>query len=127
MTLETDLARVRGLGSAKEGTHHFWRQRVTVAGLLPLSIWFVANLMCVLDADHAEVVEWIKSPHVTALMVALVAALYYHLKLGLQDVFEDYVHLEWLKLTTRICLNLGASLCGLVSIIAVLKISFGTN
>lgn len=127
MSLKTDLARVRGLGSAKDGTHHFWWQRVAAIGLLPLSIWFITGLICLMDADHTEIVEWIKSPHVTTLMVALVAVLYYHLKLGIQEVFEDYIHTEWLKLTSQICLNLGTALCGLVSIIAVLKISFGTN
>lgn len=127
MSLKTDLARVRGLGSAKDGTHHFWYQRVTAFALIPLSLWFVVSLLCVMDASHAEIVEWISTPHVTTLMIALVGALYYHLKLGLQDVFEDYVHTEWLKLATRICLNLAASLCGLLSIVAILKISFGIN
>jgi len=127
MSLKSDLAHVRGLGSAKDGTHHFWRQRVTAVALIPLSLWFVTSLLCVMDATHAEVVEWIKAPHVTALMVALVVALFYHLKLGLQDVFEDYIHAEWLKITTRIGLNLGAALLGLVSVLAILKISFGIN
>ena len=127
MSLKSDLAHVRGLGSAKDGTHHFWRQRVTAVALIPLSLWFVTSLLCIVDAPHAEVVEWIKAPHVTALMVALVVALFYHLKLGLQDVFEDYIHAEWLKITARISLNLGAALFGLVSILAILKISFGIN
>ena len=126
MSLNTDLSRVRGLGSAKDGTHHFWFQRVTAVGLVPLSLWFVLGLLCTLNASHGEVVDWIKAPHVTALMIALVASLYYHLKLGLQDVFEDYIHTEWLKITTRVALNLGAALGGLISIVAILKISLGS-
>jgi succinate dehydrogenase membrane anchor subunit len=125
MSLQSDLARVRGLGSAKDGTRHFWRQRVTAVALVPLSLWFIPALICALDTDYAAVVDWIKTPYVTTLLVALVVALYYHLALGLQEVLEDYVHTEWLKLAARLGLNLGAALCGLVSIVAILKISFG--
>jgi len=127
MSLKSDLARVRGLGSAKDGTRHFWHQRLTAIALIPLSLWFVASLICVMDGSHAEVVAWIATPHVTSLLVALIAALYYHMKLGLQTVLEDYVHTEWLKLASVIGLNLGTALCGLVSVIAILKISFGTQ
>lgn len=126
MSLQSDLAKVRGLGSAKDGTHHFWHQRLSAIALIPLSLWFVTGLICVMDATHAEVVDWISAPHVTTLMVALVAALSYHIKLGLQVVFEDYIHTEWLKLAIQISLNLGTALIALVSIIAILKISFGT-
>ncbi len=121
----SELRKVRGLGSAKDGTHHFWRQRVTAVAVVPLSLWFITALICIMGKSHAEVVEWIQAPHVTTLLLALVVALYYHLKLGLQDVFEDYVHTDWLKLTTRICLNLGSTLGGLLSVVAILKISFG--
>ncbi len=127
MNLQSDLAKVRGLGSAKEGTHHFWHQRLTAIALVPLSLWFIVSLICVMDASHAQVVEWIKAPHVTALLIALIFVLLYHTKLGLQTVIEDYIHAEWLKLASIIGLNLGAWLCGLVSIVAILKISFGTN
>jgi succinate dehydrogenase / fumarate reductase membrane anchor subunit len=127
MSLEADIAKVRGLGSAKEGTGHFWHQRLTAIALIPLSIWFVVNLVCVFDATYAEVTAWIQSPIVTTLLVALIGALLYHVKLGVQIVIEDYLHAEWLKLSSIICLNLGTVLCGLVSIVAILKISFGTN
>lgn len=127
MSLEADIAKVRGLGSAKEGTGHFWHQRLTAIALIPLSIWFIVNLICVFDATYAEVVTWIRSPVVTTLLVALIGSLLYHVKLGLQIVIEDYLHAEWLKLSSIICLNLGTILCGLVSIVAILKISFGTN
>jgi succinate dehydrogenase / fumarate reductase membrane anchor subunit len=127
MNLESDLAKVRGLGSAKHGTDHFWHQRLTAIALIPLSLWFIAGLICAIGASHADAVKWISTPYVTTLFVALILALFYHIKLGLQAVIEDYIHAEWLKLTSRICLNLGAALCGLVSIIAILKISFGSH
>ncbi len=125
MSLESDLARVRGLGSAKDGTHSFWHQRLTAIALIPLSLWFVTGLICVMDSTHAEAVAWIQAPHVTTLLIALITALLYHVKIGLQEVFEDYIHTEWLKFASRICLNLGTALCGLVSVVAILKISFG--
>jgi succinate dehydrogenase / fumarate reductase, membrane anchor subunit len=127
MNLQSDLAKVRGLGSAKEGTHHFWHQRLTAIALVPLSLWFIVSLICVMDASHTQVIEWIKAPYVTTLLIALIFVLLYHTKLGLQTVIEDYIHAEWLKLASIIGLNLGAWLCGLVSIVAILKISFGTN
>ena len=126
MSLESDLARVRGLGSAKDGTRSFWHQRITAIALVPLSLWFVVSLLCVMAANHADTVAWIKAPYVTTLFIALIVVLFYHVKIGLQEVVEDYVHLEWLKLATRICLSLGAAMCGLASIVAILKISFGT-
>lgn len=127
MSLKSDLAKVRGLGSAKDGTHHFWHQRLSAIALIPLSIWFVTSLVCMITADHARVANWIEAPHITTLLIALVAALYYHIKLGMQTVLEDYIHTEWLKVTSVIALNLGTILCALISIIAILKISFGSN
>ncbi|HCU88978.1 MAG TPA: succinate dehydrogenase, hydrophobic membrane anchor protein [Gammaproteobacteria bacterium] len=124
MSLQSDLARVRGLGSAKNGTRTFWYQRVTAIALVPLSVWFVADILCIVDASHTETVDWIKTPHVTVLLIALIIALFYHVKIGLQEVIEDYLHIEWFKLATRICLNLVIAMCGLVAIVAVLKISF---
>ncbi len=124
MSLESDLARVRGLGSAKDGTRSFWHQRITAIALVPLSVWFVAGILCIVDASHVDTVAWIKAPHVTVLFIALIIALFYHVKIGLQEVIEDYLHCEWFKLATRICLNLGIAMCGLVAIVAILKISF---
>ena len=123
MSLESDLARVRGLGSAKDGTHSFWHQRITAIALIPLSVWFVAGILCIVDASHADTVAWIKAPHVTVLFIALIIALFYHVKIGLQEVIEDYLHCEWFKLATRICLNLAIAMCGLLAIVAILKIS----
>ena len=124
MSLKSDLARVRGLGSAKDGTHHFWHQRLTAIALIPLSLWFISALLCMINGTYFEAISWIAQPHVTTLLVAFSAALFYHVKLGLQTVVEDYIHTEWLKLASVVVLNLGVALCGLVSIVAILKISF---
>ncbi len=126
MSLRSDLGRVRGLGSAKAGAHHWWHQRLTAIALVPLSLWFVVALLGKLDATHAETVAWISSPLITVLLIALIIATFYHTILGLQVVIEDYVHLEWAKLTLMIAMKLSLGFGALLGIVAVLKISFGT-
>ena len=127
MNLRSDLAKVRGLGSAKEGTQTFWRQRLSAIALIPLSLWFVNALLAAMTMSHGAVVAWIATPHVTTLLIALIVALFYHLNLGMQEVFEDYVHAEGLKFVVKITLNLAVALCALASVVAILKISFGMN
>lgn len=92
MSLRTPLARVRHLGSAKDGTHHWWLQRVTALALLPLILWFVISVISLAGADHAAVAAWAGHPLSAALLVLLLVATFYHAVLGLQVVIEDYVH-----------------------------------
>ena len=121
----TPLNRVRGLGSAKDGTHHWWAQRLTAIALVPLLLWFVGAMVSVADADYADAVEWMRSPFVTVLMIGLLGALFHHAQLGVQVVLEDYVQSEWLKFTSIILVKLAAFLLGLSGIVAVLKVSLG--
>ena len=69
MSLRSDLGRVKGLGSAKEGVQHWRLQRLTALALLPLTLWFVMSLLCVFQGSHAEVVQWIGQPHITRLVL----------------------------------------------------------
>lgn len=126
MKFRTPLARVRGLGSARAGTHHWWMQRLTAIALVPLSIWFVASLISVVSADHATVIAWLHSPLVAILCCALIVATFYHGQLGLQVVLEDYVHSEWLKLTSIVLMNLLSLLLAAICLFAVLRIAFGS-
>lgn len=121
----TPLNQVRGLGSAKEGTHHWWMQRLTAVALVPLTIWFVASLLSMSEADYVTVVTWLRSPLVTVLLLCLIWALFHHAQLGVQVVLEDYVHAEWLKIASIVALKFAAVLLGLASAIAVLKVSLG--
>ncbi len=121
----TPLNQVRGLGSAKEGTHHWWLQRLTAVALIPLSLWFVASLITIADADYVAVVEWMRSPIVTVLLLCLIWVLFHHAQLGVQVVLEDYVHSEWLKVASIVALKFAVVVLGLLSAIAVLKVSFG--
>lgn len=127
MSLRSDLGRVKGLGSAKEGLGHWRAQRMTAIALLPLALWFVTSLMALINAPHAAVVAWIAKPHVAVLLLALVIALFWHLKLGLQVVIEDYVHSPWLQIIAQVGVRWTAALGALLAIVSILKISVGMN
>ena len=125
MKLRTPLSNVRGLGSAKEGTHHWWMQRLTAIALIPLSLWFIVAVLCVASSSYAEAITWIDSPINSTLLITLIAALFYHSQLGVQVVVEDYVHSEWLKLGALILLRFVTVLLVTACILSVLRIAFG--
>ena len=125
MSLQTPLARVRGLGSAKDGTHHWWVQRLTAVALIPLTLWFVFGLAGAITGGYESIIAWIENPMVTVLLICFLAALYYHAVLGVQVVIEDYVDSEWQKIASLIIVKLLGAFAGLTSIFAVLKISLG--
>ena len=124
-SMRNPLARVRGLGSAKEGVHHWWAQRLTAIALVPLTIWFVISIAGLAGVDHAGAVAWIGSAPVAVLLVLVIAAVYWHAQLGVQVVIEDYVHNEAVKLTALIALKFAAIALGVASIFAVLRLAFG--
>ena len=126
MKFRTPLARARGLGSAKSGTHHWWMQRLTAMALVPLSLWFVASLITLVTADHATVIAWLHSPLVAILCCALIVAIFYHGQLGLQVVVEDYVHTESLKLVSIVVAGFLSLLMAGACLFAVLSIAFGS-
>ena len=127
MSLRSDLGRVKGLGSAKEGVQHWRLQRLTALALLPLTLWFVMSLLCVFQGSHAEVVQWIGQPHITVLLLALSIALFWHLLLGVQVVIEDYVHVPWQQIVAQVLLRAGVGLGGLLAVVSILKISRGLH
>lgn len=126
MTPRTAVARIRGLGSAKAGVRNWWMQRLTAVALVPLSLWCVVSILSMVGADHATVSQWIGSPLVTVLLILFIVALFYHAQLGMQEIIEDYVHTEWLKVTSGIVLKFAAILLGIVCAVAVLKVSLGS-
>ncbi|MCG6863765.1 MAG: succinate dehydrogenase, hydrophobic membrane anchor protein [Chromatiaceae bacterium] len=126
MSMRAPLARVRGHGSAKEGAHHWWAQRLSAIALVPLFLWFVASVASVGSADYATAVAWIGSPWNSALLVLLIGAIFYHAQLGMQVVFEDYISTHWLQVTGIILVRFLALLLAAVSIIAVLRTAWGS-
>ncbi len=125
MSLRSQLGRVRGLGSAKEGVNHFWAQRMTALALIPLSVWFVISLLSVLGADYWAVKAWVSSPVVAGLLILLIAATFYHAFLGLQVVIEDYIHGEGLKLLTLVTVKGAAWLLAIIGVVSVLVLLLG--
>jgi len=122
--MRTPAARVRGLGSAKTGTQHWWAQRMTALALIPLVLWFVASVVAMAGAEHAVFRAWAGSPVVAALLLLLIVATFYHGYLGLQVVVEDYVHHEVWKLGTLLVLKAASILLALAGVLAVLSMLF---
>lgn len=123
-SLRSDLGRVRGLGSAKEGVHHWWMQRVTAIALIPLSLWFVAGIVFLIDADRASALDWLGSPVTLGLMSLFLIALVYHAVLGLQVVIEDYIHTKAAKLILLLLIQFAGFALAAAGIIAMLMITF---
>jgi succinate dehydrogenase / fumarate reductase membrane anchor subunit len=122
--LRTPLSKVKGLGSAKEGTGHFWHQRLTSLLLIPLVLW-VGFSLAALPVDHATLVGWIQQSWVSVALVLLVIVVFYHAQLGLQVIIEDYISSHSKRTVTLLLTNLACLLLGTVGVISVLKISFG--
>ena len=124
MKLRSPLARVRGLGSAKDGTGHWWAQRLTALALVPLTIWFVVGVIGHVGADHDALLQWIGHPVTAGLFLLLVGATFYHASLGVQVVIEDYLHNEWIKLAALLVMKAALLVLGLAAALAVLSILF---
>lgn len=125
MSLQTPLARARGLGSAKDGTHHWWAQRLTAIALVPLSLWFIYSLVCIGAMDYNAAIDWLQSPFTSVLMILFIFVLFYHAQLGLQVVIEDYVSNEIVKISSIILLRFIIAFAGLSGILAILKVFLG--
>jgi len=125
MSLKTPLKKVHGLGSAKEGTHHFIMQRLTAIALVPLLIWFAFSLASISGGDYQSVVEWVRSPFVTIMLVLLVIAGFYHAALGLQVIIEDYIHVKYLELIALIATKLIFFALGAATVVAILRTALG--
>ncbi|MEM9121830.1 MAG: succinate dehydrogenase, hydrophobic membrane anchor protein [Pseudomonadota bacterium] len=125
MSIKTPTKSVRGLGSAKSGVGHFWHQRVTAIALVPLVVWFVASLVAMAGADYAQVRDYFAHPLVAVLTILLLLTGFYHMRLGVQVIIEDYIHAEGTKLALLLLTTFSAVALGLASVFSVLKISLG--
>jgi len=124
--LRTPLGRVRGLGSARGGTHHWWVQRVTSIALLPLTLWFVFSAVGLAGAGYTETRAWIGAPFNAVLLLALVGLTFHHMAAGLQVVVEDYMRGEFARMATILAIKAVALLMALASGLAVLRIALAS-
>ena len=112
--MQTPLGRVRGLGSARSGTHHWWMQRVTSLALLPLTLWFVFAMLSLAGAGFAETRAFIARPWNAVLMLALAVASFHHIAAGLQVVVEDYVRSDRARIVVLLLIKGGCWLAAVV-------------
>ncbi len=119
------LKQVRGLGSAKSGVHHWWLQRVTAVGTFALALWFVASLILLPNLDHSSVVAWVGQPLVAVPLLLLSVSVFWHARLGVQVLIEDYVHGEGLKLLAIVALNFFILGVGAIAFFSIARIAFG--
>ena len=125
--MRSQLGRARGLGSARAGSHHWRAERLTAIALVPLTVWFVIAVLGHLGADQPVIARWAGQPINAALLLALIAMTFHHLHLGLQVVYEDYIH-SIPRRDAAILATKGASLLlGLMAAVAVLKLATGVH
>lgn len=122
--LRSPLGRVRGMGSARSGTHHWWMQRVTSIALLPLTLWFVVSMISLAGASYLETLLWIAQPVNAVLLLVLVGLTFHHMASGLQVVVEDYVRAEFKRMAMVLLIKAACLLMALACGFSVLRIAF---
>ena len=125
MSLRSPLGKVLGAGSAKQGVHHWWMQRLTSVALVPLSIWFVVSLLSLPSFDHATVVAWMGQSWTALLLILFVLTGAWHSQLGVRVVVEDYVHGAGARTVTLVSVTFAHTLIGAAGVFAVLRVAFG--
>ena len=121
----TPLKQVRGLGSAKEGTQHFFVQRMTALALIVLACWFLYFVVSLMQADYLTASDAVAKPWNATLLIAFLVAMFRHAQLGVQVVIEDYVHSHGLALVAQIAVRFLCILGALASVFAVVIIALG--
>ncbi len=125
MSMRTPLGKVRGLGSAKAGTEHFWQQRLTAIANIPLVIFLVIFCVWHAGSSQAQMAAAIGNPVIALMLVFTIISVCWHMRLGMQVIIEDYVHGEAAKLLCLLGNTFFSLAVALMGLFAVLKISFG--
>jgi succinate dehydrogenase / fumarate reductase membrane anchor subunit len=125
MNFENPLARAKGSGSAKSGTHHWWSQRASSILLLPLTLWLFWAFVRLSGADYASALAFISTPVNAGAAILLAGTVFYHAQLGMQVIIEDYAHPPWLEFFLQIGVKFACILGFLIAAIAVLKLAIG--
>jgi succinate dehydrogenase / fumarate reductase, membrane anchor subunit len=123
--IRTPLARVRGLGAARSGTDHFWRQRLTAVANIPLVIAALVIVFMLLGRNQAAAAQILGSPPVAIILLLFVASITTHMRIGMQVIIEDYVHDEIVKLALIMANAFFTIAVALTSAFGILKLAFG--
>jgi len=123
--MNTPLSKVRGLGSGRTGTEGWINHRIQAVANIPLVLFFVVSFVGNAGKGHAEWVAWIKQPLVSVLLILFVLNFTSHMRSGLQEVVEDYVHSHGNKWAATLAIKFGCTLIAALSIFSVLRIAFG--
>lgn len=123
--MATPLKRVRGLGAAHRGTDTFWRQRVTALANIPLTIFLILAIVSHIGSSYDDVRAYLAHPIVALVMLALIVSAAIHLRIGLKEIIEDYVHGEGLKVAAIVLATFFAYGIALAALFAIVKISLG--
>ncbi|MGO0999541.1 succinate dehydrogenase, hydrophobic membrane anchor protein [Lysobacter sp. CA196] len=123
--LRNPLKTARGLGSAKDGTHHFVVQRITAIALIALTLYVLGLIVSWIGGDYASVRASVAHPCNAVLLSAFVVAMFWHAKLGLQVVIEDYVHTPGLAIASQLAVVFVCVLAALASVLAIIRIALG--
>jgi succinate dehydrogenase / fumarate reductase membrane anchor subunit len=124
MSLRSPLGTVLGKGSAKEGVHHWWMQRLTSVALVPLTVWFVVSLLSLPSLEHVTVLSWMAHSWTALFLILFILVATWHSQLGLRVVVEDYVQ-SGAKTLTLVALTFIHALVAVAGVFAVLKVAFG--
>jgi succinate dehydrogenase / fumarate reductase membrane anchor subunit len=124
--MRSAIGMVRGRGSAREGVGHWKLQRLTAIANVPLVLWFIVSAVSLSGADHAAVTAWLAGPFNATLMLLLVLSTFWHARLGLQVVIEDYVHHEGVKVAALIAVTFALFLLGGLAVVSILKVALGS-
>ena len=125
MSLRSPLSRVLGLGSAKDGTDHWFAQRVSAVALVLLGLWFVVSLVVLGTVKYGNVIAFLGKPLNGVLMALLCVTLAYHSYLGVQVVVEDYVHTKGVKIVALILSRFAHVFVAIASVYSILRIGIG--
>ena len=123
--METPLGAVRGLGSAREGAENWWHERLSSIATLLLSVWLLVSLLRLPSLEYGVVAEWLSSIINASAMLLFVLSIFWHIRLGMKVVIEDYVHEEGSKTFALLLLNFAVAVALAVSVVALLKLAVG--
>ena len=125
MAYRTPIAKVRGLGAARSGLQHWKMQRLTAISNVLLVLWFMFSAMALSGSGYDQVRAWLASPVTASLVVLLIISTFYHARLGLQVVVEDYVHHEGARIASLVAIALIVLALAVACIVAVLTVAVG--